>query len=381
MAKLAALNAVRLPAASSLRRLPNRKNAVSSNELALFDDRTLFYDVFIDAEASRLRAIGPPALNLRKALARMTLRINGARVRYRLRELPEQKLSLLEARITPLAINDISFELGDFVSRHRLPPLTLPKGRKVLAAISKNNRLEWISSWVDFYRHNYGIDDVILYDNGSDNIEALETALRGRATVIRWNFPYGPPGRRHNKFAQPGALNHCLRKFAGHGRLFNFDIDELLIADPDQLETELEGRDTLYFESYNVPFVRPGRSPYTHFDFTRRYAERRRSARKFVCQSEGVDVISQHNTWRPLLLPGKRPLRRNRPQRMTSEHAYFLHFLGITTNWQPHLNKLEEVGLDGLVLDDSHLRRRPKSTATGDAFTPNADPVPESAAD
>lgn len=359
MADLAALNPVRLPDDSSLRRRPNLSNPMPSNELEHFDDRTLFYDVFIDAESSMLRAIGPPALNLKPALDGMSLRVNGSRVRYRLRDLPEQKLVMLEAGVTPGASHDIAFELDGFTARLQLTEEQLPGGRTVLAAISKNNRPEWISTWVDFHRDNYGIDDVVLYDNGSDNIDALEASLRGRATVIRWNFPYGPPGRRHNKFAQPGALNHCLSKFARRGRLFNFDIDELLIAEKDRLEHELSGNSTLYFESYNVPFVPPERDDYTHFDFVWRHAQRRQTARKFICQTEAVDVISQHNTWSTLPIPFWHVMRRNRPERMTSRHGYFLHFLGITTNWQPHLNKLAEVGREGLILDDSHVQRRP----------------------
>ena len=129
------------------------------------------------------------------------------------------------------------------------------QGRKVIAAISKDNEVPWISEWVDHYRENFDIDDVFVYDNGSRNRGELKEALKGRAHVVDWDFPYGPPGKTHNKFAQAGALNHCLTRFARRGVLYNFDIDELLISNKEAIASELAAKGVVYFNSHNVPFV------------------------------------------------------------------------------------------------------------------------------
>lgn len=353
------MNPVVIPEDIAVSRLPNAKDAIDHEGLKRFDKKTMFYDVFVDRLNSRLVGIGPPALNLADYVSALVLTINGEAVSFSIRELPEHKISFLEVPLKPADSYAVTFVFKDFSQELRLVPEELPAGRKVLAAISKDNEVRWISDWVDFYRKNYSVDDVFVYDNGSRNVDELEEILKGRAHVIRWNFPYGPPGKRRNKFAQPGALNHCLLKYAQQGVLFNFDIDELLIADESHVYDAVRRQGTLYFESYDVPFVNPGEASYRHYDFFYRRGVRKKAARKFVCCSDKVDVISQHNTWcRKGWLFWQR-LKRNKPERSTSQKGYFLHFHGVTTNWAPELGKLQEVSPQGLVFDDSHIQMQP----------------------
>ncbi|MFC3285791.1 hypothetical protein [Litchfieldella rifensis] len=356
------LNAIAIPADVSVVRLPNARDEVDSSSLVFFDGKTIFYDVFIDKSESKLVAIGPPALNLASYLEGMKLVVNGKPVSYRFKEYPDCKVSFLEAGLKSSAACEVSFHFKDFSQSIHLQSNHLPSGLKVLAAISKNNEIAWVSDWVDYYKSNYNIDEVFIYDNGSDNVGELEDELKGRAHVIRWSFPYGPPKKRFNKFAQPGALNHCLRKYAKDGVLFNFDIDELLIADRAEIEKEVNSNGTLYVSSYNVPFVNPGKKSYSFYDFVHREKSLKKSARKFICKGDSVDIISQHNTWTYTGRSFWKRLRRNKPSAMQSRNAYFLHFLGITTNWQPDLNKLKEVSTEGLVHDDSHCDLKPHGT-------------------
>lgn len=353
------INPVVIPEGIAISRAPNGNDNVDREGLTRFDKKTIFYDVFIDRSKAKLIAIGPPALNLADYVATMTLTVNGEQVAYDFKDLPEYKLSFLEVTLKPADVYALRFSFKDFTQELRLSSGKLPHGLRVLAAISKDNEIEWISDWVDFYRKNYSIDDVFVYDNGSRNVDELEAALEGRAHVIRWHFPYGPPKKRFNKFAQPGALNHCLLKYAKHGVLFNFDIDELLIADREKLDEELDSSGTLYVSSYNVPFVDPGKPRYSYYDFSHRRENIRTSARKFICKADAVDIISQHNTW---VYKGRsfwKRLKRNKPEAKQSRDAYFLHFLGITTNWQPDLDKLMPASKDDLVFDDSHCLMKP----------------------
>ncbi|MBZ9558639.1 MULTISPECIES: glycosyltransferase family 92 protein [unclassified Modicisalibacter] len=353
------LNPVVIPDSVAVSRRPNPRNPVEPEAMARFDGKTLFYDVFVDDQRRRLVAIGPPALNLADYVDAMTLSIDGREVAFQRQEWDEQRLSLLTAALPAAATHRVTFSFADFTTTLDLAgDGEAPPPRNVLAAISKNNRTRWISEWVDFYRARYPLDAIYLYDNGSDNVDELETVLAGRAQVIRWHFPYGPPGKVFNKFAQAGALNHCLRRFVGRGVLFNFDIDELLIADPERILADVARQGTLYFDSYNVPYVTPASDDYSYGDFCHRYAQRKTTARKFICRAEAVDVISQHNTWRYRGPRFWKRLKRNKPDTRTSRDGHFLHFLGITTNWQPWLNKLEPVSPQDLVFDDSHCRGR-----------------------
>lgn len=352
------LKSVVIPDEVPVYRLSNPRNSLEEHEKPYFDYKTIFFDVFIDGKEARLIAVGPAALNLEGYVRDLVLTVNDVPVKFEFEEYEQHKLSVLKASVPKASSCKVSFAFKDFAVEHELQAGYLPEGSSVLAAISKNNAINWISDWVDHYKSNYSVDEVYIYDNGSDNVEELEQALQGRAKIIRWNFPFGPPEKRFNMFAQVGALNHCLRRFAKHGTLFNFDIDELLVAGEEDVKKSLsEG--VVYFNSYLVPYRDPGKQCYSYSDFKYRCPDIKKTARKFICRSDAVDVISYHNTWTCKQLLFKRFLKRNKPERLESGSGYFMHFLGITTNWQPRLGKLEEVPLETLVRDTSHIEMKP----------------------
>lgn len=366
------VNSISIPNNVAVRRQPHPKDGVISEEqLHNFDEKYLFYDVFIDPDVDELVGIGPPALNVKPYVEGMTVWVNGRQVKFSFVDYPEHKVCLLKARVPHAERYEVVLEFSDATHEMTLlrDPLRGPsrdssrnptaRGRKVLTAISKNNAVEWVDEWIDFYKANYGIDDVFIYDNGSDNLKALEARVGAKANIVRWNFPFGPTAKRFSSFAQPVALNHCLKRFAKGGVLFNFDIDELLVADHDRIMQVVSRHKVVYFESHNVPYVNPGKRDYSFRDFRYRYPERKKTARKFVCDADANFLISPHNTWvkKSYLLASR--LKRNKPDALVDTESYFLHFLGITTNWQPGLNKLKEVATDGLVKDESHIRMMP----------------------
>lgn len=366
------VNPVSIPNNVAIRRQPHPKDgSISEEQLQNFDDKFVFYDVFIDPDVDELVGIGPPALNVKPYVEDMKVWVNGRQRKFSFVDYPEHKVSLLKARVPHAERYEVVLEFSD--ATHEMTLLRdssrdqsrdssrnpTARGRKVLTAISKNNAVEWIDEWIDFYKANYGIDDVFIYDNGSDNLEALEERVGEKANIVSWNFPFGPTAKRFSSFAQPVALNHCLKRFAKGGVLFNFDIDELLVADEDRIMSAVARHKVVYFESHNVPYVNPGKRDYSFCDFRYRYPERKRTARKFVCDADANFLISPHNTWvkKNYLLASR--LKRNKPDALVDADAYFLHFLGITTNWQPDLDKLKEVPKESLVEDDSHIRMMP----------------------
>lgn len=348
-----------IPDGQALQRRPNPKMDIEYSEFPYFDWKTIFYDVFYDVKDACLIAVGPPAFNLKEKVKKLDLLVNGQHATFTHEEHGEYKISILKARV---AIEDdseftVRFVFEEFEVTHTLKPQVLPEGKRVLAAISKNNEVGWVDYWVDFYRNHYAIDDVYIYDNGSDNVNELKSALAGKAHVIPWDFPFGPGGKTINMFAQVGALNHCLRRFTKHGTLFNFDIDELLVASKEKVDEHLK-RGVVYFNSYMVPYKDPGKSRYTHGDFVYRYPALKETARKFVCRYDAVDIISYHNTWSRWNVPFSKKLRRNKPLKFLSGEGYFLHFMAISNKTQPELKRFEEVSVDKLVFDDSHTSLR-----------------------
>ncbi|WP_280565256.1 hypothetical protein, partial [Chromohalobacter sp. 48-RD10] len=289
----------------------------------------------------------------------LQLFVNGTKEKFSLTDYPEQKVSILKAGLSRQERYDVVFKFPDFECDVSLVDEFAASNRKVLTAISKDNDVAWVDDWIEFYKENYSVDDIFIYDNGSSNFDDLEAKVGEKANIVKWNFPFGPTAKRFSSFAQPVALNHCLKRFARGGVLFNFDIDELLISSEESVMENVSLHGVVYFESHNVPYVNPGESDYSFRDFKYRYPERKKTARKFVCDADSMFLISPHNTWRKKnYLLGSR-LRRNKPDRLVDENSYFLHFLGITTNWQPGLQKLKEVSTEGLVEDESHIRMMP----------------------
>ncbi|MCK0714452.1 glycosyltransferase family 92 protein [Chromohalobacter sarecensis] len=351
------VHSVLMPDDVAKRRQPHPKDGVISDEqLQNFDNRYIFYDVFVNSDKGELVAIGPPALNLKSYVKNLQVFVNGKQRKYSLADYPEQKVSILRLRLPRQEQYDVVLKFPDFEREISLKDEFVASGKKVLTAISKNNDVAWVNDWVEHYRTNYAIDEVYIYDNGSSNLEELESCVGDKANIIKWPFPFGPTAKRFSSFAQPVALNHCLRRFARGGVLFNFDIDELLVSNAESVMENVSRDGVVYFESHNVPYVNPGKSDYSFRDFKYRCPERKKTARKFVCDADANFLISPHNTWVKKNYLFWNRLKRNKLDGLVDEKSYFLHFLGITTNWQPDLQKLKEVTTEDLVEDQSHIR-------------------------
>ena len=247
---------------------------------------------------------------------------------------------------------------------------------RVLVAIQKNNRIRWIQDWFQYYRNRFEVSHLVLYDNGSSDLGSLTSAFPGDSTVIvKWDFPYGPPTSHSNKFSQIGALNHCRRTFSRNSIMFNFDIDELLVDPTGIVRQDISKYNTLYFSSFLVPHIDNLPEDYSFSDYRRRFDRPTRHAGKYICKSSSARGVSAHYveesgirfvSYGRLLLrrllnyliryPYKRRSKFSRPVELllrkishrkvksySTEEAYFLHFLGITTNWKPGRKRLKDL--------------------------------------
>ncbi|MBT0958570.1 hypothetical protein IV417_14365 [Alphaproteobacteria bacterium KMM 3653] len=112
-------------------------------------------------------------------------------------------------------------------------------GRNAMAALNKDNPLEWIADWAQFHVRQQGLQSLLLFDNGSqtyapeDIIAALERTGLAQASVVRLPFAYGPifPKKPSHvgKFLQSAALNIASGDFLSGARaVLLADIDELV---------------------------------------------------------------------------------------------------------------------------------------------------------
>jgi hypothetical protein len=204
--------------------------------------------------------------------------------------------------------------------------------------------VEWILDWL-FYVAHLGVDRVVLYDNGSDNVEELERALSEVSTelsivLVDWPYPYGPIRSYYNQFCQATQNNHVYQCFGAADWVGHFDIDEYLIraSDASVVEGSLKElvRNTrshiglLRFDSYWIPRLEEGSSHQlpTVRQFTSRMRRLRGRAHKYLMRASAYRMANTHN--------GKVQFGFFR-KAVKAHHWVFLHYKPLTTNWRSYV--------------------------------------------
>ena len=145
-----------------------------------------------------------------------------------------------------------------------------------------------------------------------------------------------------------GALNHFKLKFGGECKIFNFDIDELLVCKSDEFKQEILSSPYMRFDSYVVNYD-PGLPEEATFkDYVYREKNIHGSAYKYVFDSalEGLMSVHYFNK-RKGILSGFRSKNTVKIPAVEPTQAYFLHYKGISTNWKKYYSdKFKEDSLD-----------------------------------
>jgi hypothetical protein len=371
---------------SKIRHVDNKP--LDEKDLSEYDNHTVFYDVFFNVGNSRLYLLGPPLLNLRKALLPLSVKLNGIKVSLSINEYFKKRYVEICAEVPPDSVRTVNrVELdfnGVFDVALNVEWNQQQRHTRILTTLQKNNRPTWIKEWVRYYQTCFDIDAVVLYDNGSENIQQLREELDG-VIIEDWNYPYGVISSHDNKFCQYGSLNHCRLKYGCGSVIFNFDIDEILCVDSVWLNQQLQRFDVLYFDSYSVPFTRIDVENYTFGDFSKRNRYSRKSAKKYIYHDASVIANNVHYTrnvksefLNKIQAEIIRLLRKMMKIRLFSKLAvfliesisktrqvelhegYFLHYDGITTNWKSiYHNRLgqESDSVNLVDINPSYLAR------------------------
>jgi hypothetical protein len=328
-----------------------------------YDHRTVFYDLFVD-RFRRLRAIGPPPLNLEPLVFPLDVKLDKAQLLpvprkvWRYRKGIVVDLGIVVGRLPPDTAAHLTLACG-YEAVAPISDWRRPRVNLALVTQQKNNEPQWIADG-GRYHAAHGVERLIVYDNGSDDLDAVlevAEALSGTldVVIVGWTFPFGLQRSWGNTFGQVGALNHAALAAANSSWMLCMDADEYLVVGGDMslsdrlaAQSRLDG--VVRFDSYNIPVTERIEGVPRATDFRYREREPRRHGWKYVARPRSVRWATEHDARvRPFL-----------HAEFGMEDVRFHHILGLTTNWKgstwDRLGPVE-VRSDRHVRDLSVLRR------------------------
>ncbi len=271
-------NSISLPMSSTVQKLYPRISELDSDAQLKIDYSTIFFDVFYDASKNCLVGIGPEMLNLEQNLRPMKLIVDGSSVAFQLKHIKHLTFLETESFDTQNANQiDVMFTFKSFSSSLSINADACEKfvhnadsntHHLTLTTLQKDNHIAWISDWILWHHKSYGVNRLVLYDNGSESRDAViqmlnQLSIDINVVFVDWCFPYGL-GRPPFIHCQLGSLNHCRMRFSvEHGYCMNLDIDEYLFLSKGTLHHYLDRKlrtpriGSLAIRAVSVPNVSP----------------------------------------------------------------------------------------------------------------------------
>ncbi len=103
--------------------------------------------------------------------------------------------------------------------------------------MQKDYSTSHVIDWILWHHHLHHFDRFLFYDNGSDNVIEVKTALQNlnipnlKIVFIDWSYYHGGYHSQHDFFAQNTQLNHTLRLYREQKYFIaSWDLDEFLIG-------------------------------------------------------------------------------------------------------------------------------------------------------
>lgn len=332
-----------IPGESSLRRdAPRPVKQQQKNYRRLFDDRSLFYDVFHTVEGITLS--GPPLFNLKAKVEAAEIYVDGEQAtQSSFTDLDRTQRSYIR---TTSDSSHLRLVFPDFAATVKISPNNsdIFVGRKVLFTKSKDNDLKWIRDWTRFHVREHGIDGVLIYDNGSTDYSAEDvlkvvSGVKGIAVavVVCWPFPFGPQGGTSegvqkapwdSDFCEYGIMEHARRRFLTQALgVINADIDELVIVERGGSifdELERTGADVLLYTGRWIEAIgTTGPSIQRFSDFQLYDVTRPETTMKWSAHPTRIRAATQ---WKTHYIHGVRVTK--------TSAVLHRHFEGITGGWK-----------------------------------------------
>jgi hypothetical protein len=228
-----------------------------------------------------------------------------------------------------------------------------------VATLQKNNPVRWVEDWVDYYS-SLGIGRVLLYDNGSANIDELSRRLERSKTdvqliLVHWPFPFRPLRSYYNAFCKAGFSNHSHQLFRKSGWTGHFDLDEYPVLRPglslgELLESQAQDVGVISLDGYWVPCsieMNPDKEldSISARDFPFREKQSRNKGYKYFLRSSAYKEAKTHTgvTVSPFV-----------SRMMKPETLAFFEYKGLTTGWKTYLDRYATVPIS----EEKHILDR-----------------------
>ena len=189
---------------------------------------------------NRILAIGPKWRNLKKHLLLLEVYLGERRIKF---ELFHTK-AICEFRTEPvgsLIDSTLELEFRFLIYSYRVEivrfhlnslPGSVREARLTTTTLQMDNHVAWVEDWNLWHHRLYGVERLILYDNGSSNLQNLVDRLGSfdveiTTIYVNWLLKIG---RKPDYFVQRNSLNHCRLLYGVPGNYcMNFDIDEYVV--------------------------------------------------------------------------------------------------------------------------------------------------------
>jgi hypothetical protein len=361
--------------ASPTRTSPRPPSSRQECYAAQYDWFTLFYDVFWSADEQVIHFLAPSIYGLENVLRSAIYTALPSQVPLKCTTTfhssrAGKRVVLISCTEVPKGTSGVTVKTAHQHFYLAIQPNLKDafSGKRCLLAIQRNNHPQWIVDWASFHASAYGINAVLIYDNGSTDysIEFLETALATvdsleTVAIVPWLFPYGPAaaptlkGLHDSSYAQIGMLNHARFRFLANAEaVLNLDIDELLVANANldvHLRQQVLPHGQLHRFTIENITDNTSSSPLVsrHCYFHHWQRERRSLTKKWILSSpdkveKGLDAV----LWHPHNVYGADLTT------VDCETAYVAHFNAITTGWK-HRKRLRPLSVDCPDVQDNRL--------------------------
>ena len=371
-------NIIRFPTEWNMRREPMRPvelrkdyfNGMKFNEN--FDWDNLWYDA-VQLHQSCIVLIGPPLYHTSNQLPTKCKFTDDNNVALSFRSFEMDRagmtainttgwvnnLKMISNTETVIPVNRICEDFND---------------RYCMFTLQKDNPISWIKQWITYHHVNFGIDGILIYDNGSKgySLDDLESQLQTPGVVVKvvsWDMPYGPQGFDCNyyntwdsDYAQSSMFEHAKRRYLSNAKIaINADVDELLAMSYSTLDDVInhinqegvagycyKGR---WIEPYDLANNKPA---YEVSLGDRQFID-------YYC-TDSRNIIGIGNKW--MLIPGKalnsQWVVHSTGAAMRQNHdIYYGHYMPMNTNWS-----WDRDGFDGdatgLVADEKLMNNLSK---------------------
>ena len=232
---ISSLNGLTLDA--KYRRDANIASVAAETDFAQhYDFRTLFYDAFHVSHKRAVCLICPPLLNFKPSVQRARFRDAGGALRGPAIHSHKRFSEVWLSHASGSGRLNLGFD-GEPLSAQISPDENQSFANLNCAVIkSKNNDLQWIYDWADYYVKVHNLQGLVFFDNCSDKYDLPDIAatlakvagLR-RAVVVSAPYTFGVYAFNDTLFLQVALLNIARLRFLARARaVLCVDLDELV---------------------------------------------------------------------------------------------------------------------------------------------------------